>query len=111
MHFLHTFFTEFRAEKEKLIVSFSAKNKKLLAEKLKISRLKKQIQSEIDLKNVALNNLNDSLSSDKTFWMAAEIHSVRYEIRKVEFEIIQKREQLGELNEQLDLLNLKNYGD
>jgi intein-encoded DNA endonuclease-like protein len=110
MHFLHTFFTSFRAEKEKLIVSFNPKSKKLLAEKLKIKQLKKQIQSEIDTKFITLSSLKNSLQNDKISLMTAEIHSIRYEITKIEFEIIRKKERLGELNEQLDLLNLKNYG-
>ncbi len=74
-------------------------------------QLKKQIQSEIRAQNVVLKNLNDRLSSDKTCWYAAEIQSIRYEIRKTEFEIIQKREHLCGLNERLYLLNLKNYAD
>jgi hypothetical protein len=94
-----------------LIVSFSPKSKKLLAEKMKISRLKQQIQSEIDLKYVALNNINDSLSSDKTRWLTGEILAVRFEIRKIQFEILHLKARLGELNEQLDLLNLQNYDD
>jgi hypothetical protein len=109
MHFINSFITNVKAEKEKLIVSFSPKNRKLLAEKLKLRQLKKQIQSEIDVKIVALNNLNASLQDDKTRWLTGEILAVRYEIRKIQFEILQKREVLGELNEQEDLLNLKNY--
>jgi chromosome segregation ATPase len=109
MHFLHTFFTEFRAEKEKLIVSFSPKSKKLMADKLKIERAINKIQSEIDTKFITLSSLKNTLQNDKISLMTAEIHSIRYEITKIEFEIIRKKEHLGELKEQLDLLNLKNY--
>ncbi len=110
MHFLHTFFTEFRAGKEKLIVSFSPDSKKLLAEKMKISELKEQVKSEIQTKFITLSSLKDNLQNDKISLMTAEIHSIRYEITKTEFEILHLKECLALINEQLDLLNLKNYG-
>jgi ABC-type phosphate transport system auxiliary subunit len=99
MHFFHTFFTNFRAGKEKLIINFSAKEKKQQADLLKIKQERKRLTNNLDNKFVTLRALESSLQNDKASLLTIEIQSIRYEIQKIKFEIIEIKEQIGALNE------------
>jgi hypothetical protein len=99
MHFISSFFTNFRAEKEKLIINFSAKDKKLTAEQLKIEQQIEQLNAVINNKLVTLRALESSLQNDRISLMTAEIHALRYEIQKIQFEIVQIKEEIGVLTE------------